>query len=95
MAAGRVDTVSFMDRTHWAAFALIADPSNSLDVYRTISILGYCLLPIVALAAVAVFVDLRGAVGACSPCGCSARSEPPRYRYTQCATQPTRDSRCV
>ena len=42
-----------------------ADPAHSLDVYRTVSILGYCLLPIVLLALVAVVVDLRGRTGAC------------------------------
>lgn len=38
-------------------------PRHPLDVARTFSILGYCLLPMVALAAVAVIINLRGAVG--------------------------------
>jgi hypothetical protein len=38
--------------------------SASIDFMRTVSVLGYCLLPVVALAALAVFVDLRGPIGA-------------------------------
>mmetsp|Transcript_16761 Transcript_16761/g.48581 ORF Transcript_16761/g.48581 Transcript_16761/m.48581 type:complete len:310 (-) Transcript_16761:636-1565(-) len=37
--------------------------TQGIDVYRTVSVLGYCLLPIVFLAAVSVVVDLRGVLG--------------------------------
>jgi len=36
---------------------------KSIDIYRTMSILGYCLLPIVALAAIHIFMSLKGVVG--------------------------------
>ena len=42
---------------------LMSEAAHSIDVMRTFSILGYSLLPVVVLAAVAVFIDLRGAVG--------------------------------
>jgi hypothetical protein len=37
--------------------------SASLDFSHTFSIMGYCLLPIVMLSALAVFVDMKGAAG--------------------------------
>lgn len=45
---------------------LMAEAAHSIDVMRTFSILGYSLLPVVVLAAVAVFFDLRGTAGACA-----------------------------
>ncbi len=37
---------------------------HNLDAYQVISVLGYCLLPIVVLAAVGILVSLHGAFGA-------------------------------
>jgi len=37
--------------------------TRGIDISRTVSVLGYCLLPIVLLAALSVVVDLRGTVG--------------------------------
>jgi protein YIPF5/7 len=37
--------------------------SKDIDLYKTVSILGYALLPIVLLSAVGVFMKLSGAVG--------------------------------
>eukprot|EP00164_Ancoracysta_twista_P000528 GFYU01000706.1.p1 GENE.GFYU01000706.1~~GFYU01000706.1.p1 ORF type:complete len:252 (-),score=57.71 GFYU01000706.1:161-916(-) len=34
-----------------------------VDIYRTVSVLGYCLLPIVGLAALAVILPLKGILG--------------------------------
>lgn len=34
-----------------------------MDIYRTVSILGYCLLPIIVLAAASTIVEMRGAFG--------------------------------
>lgn len=36
---------------------------KNLELYNTMSILGYCLLPIVILAAFALFIDLTGFIG--------------------------------
>lgn len=36
---------------------------HTLDSYQVISVLGYCLLPIVVLALVAIFFNLHGPVG--------------------------------
>lgn len=36
---------------------------TGIDIYRTASVLGYCLLPMVILAGVAVLVPLNGLVG--------------------------------
>lgn len=36
---------------------------TGVDIYRTVSVLGYCLLPIIVLAAISTCVELRGAVG--------------------------------
>jgi hypothetical protein len=49
---------------------LMASPSHSLDVSRVFSVLGYGLLPIVSLAALAVFVDLRSIFGAALGVAC-------------------------
>mmetsp|Transcript_12890 Transcript_12890/g.20664 ORF Transcript_12890/g.20664 Transcript_12890/m.20664 type:complete len:227 (+) Transcript_12890:322-1002(+) len=35
----------------------------SIDFYRTMSILGYCLLPLVSLAALHIFISLKGVFG--------------------------------
>ena len=43
--------------------ANLMSPAHPLDVSRTFSILGYCLLPIVALAAFSILINLRGVVG--------------------------------
>mmetsp|Transcript_14022 Transcript_14022/g.21227 ORF Transcript_14022/g.21227 Transcript_14022/m.21227 type:complete len:283 (-) Transcript_14022:115-963(-) len=37
--------------------------SLSIDIFRTVSILGYCLLPLVVLAATSIFFNLKGYVG--------------------------------
>ncbi|GAB5364015.1 hypothetical protein AAMO2058_000933300 [Amorphochlora amoebiformis] len=36
---------------------------RSIDIYRTASILGYCLLPIVSLAAASIVFNLKGYIG--------------------------------
>jgi hypothetical protein len=38
-------------------------PLGIIDLSRTFSVMGYCLLPIVILSAVAVFLNLQGGVG--------------------------------
>lgn len=43
---------------------LMSSPAHPIDFSRTFSVLGYCLLPILGLAALAVVADLRGAIGA-------------------------------
>ena len=45
----------------WSLLNLMSD--RGIDIYRTASVMGYCLLPIVALAALSIPLDLRGAVG--------------------------------
>jgi len=45
----------------WAVLNLMS--LRGLDIYRTASVLGYCLLPIVLLAAISVPLDLTGAWG--------------------------------
>jgi len=47
----------------WAVVNLMAPPDRSLDVVGTFSIMGYCLLPLVGLAAVAVVLPLQSAAG--------------------------------
>mmetsp|Transcript_51766 Transcript_51766/g.103028 ORF Transcript_51766/g.103028 Transcript_51766/m.103028 type:complete len:322 (-) Transcript_51766:316-1281(-) len=50
----------------WAVFNLMSP--KGIDIYRTASIIGYSLLPIVGLAALSIIVELRGFVGAlCMP----------------------------
>jgi hypothetical protein len=39
--------------------------SHFMDMSRTFSVLGYCLLPIVLLSAIAVFFNLQGLFGEC------------------------------
>lgn len=46
----------------WAVLNLMS--LRGLDIYRTASVLGYCLLPIVLLAAISIPLDLTGAWGA-------------------------------
>lgn len=38
-------------------------PGEGLDFYKTCSVLGYCLLPVVALAAISILVSLKGLFG--------------------------------
>jgi len=45
----------------WAVFNLMSQ--TGIDIYRTASVMGYCLLPIVFLAALSVLFDLRGWAG--------------------------------
>lgn len=45
----------------WAVMNLMS--SKGIDVYRTASVIGYCLLPIVLLAALSIPLDLTGALG--------------------------------
>lgn len=47
-----------------ALLSLMAPPGAALDAARTFSVLGYCLLPVAPLAALAVVLDMRGALGA-------------------------------
>jgi hypothetical protein len=42
---------------------LMADERHPIDFSRTFSVLGYCLLPVVALAALAVVINMRGFFG--------------------------------
>merc|ERR1719235_1894776 len=42
---------------------LMSPKADGLDLYRTMSILGYCLLPICVLSTIGVFVSLRGPFG--------------------------------
>mmetsp|Transcript_15552 Transcript_15552/g.31530 ORF Transcript_15552/g.31530 Transcript_15552/m.31530 type:complete len:157 (-) Transcript_15552:158-628(-) len=42
---------------------LMSDHDKSIDIFRTISILGYCLLPIVGLAALSTVFSLKGYIG--------------------------------
>jgi len=46
----------------WAVLNLMS--SKGIDLYRTASIMGYCLLPIVFLAALSIPIDLQGTAGA-------------------------------
>ncbi len=43
---------------------LMAEGGRTMDVSRTFSLLGYCLLPIVLLSAVSVVLNLKGTLGA-------------------------------
>ena len=45
----------------WAVLNLMS--TKGLDIYRTASVLGYCLLPIVLLAAISIPLDLTGVWG--------------------------------
>jgi len=45
----------------WGIFNLMSD--KGIDIYRTASVMGYSLLPIVLLAALSVLADLRGWAG--------------------------------
>ena len=50
----------------WSLLNLMSD--RGIDIYRTASVMGYCLLPIVFLAALSIPLDLRGLAGAiCIP----------------------------
>lgn len=42
---------------------LMCEGDEGVDMHRVVSILGYCLLPIVLLSGVNVILDLRGVVG--------------------------------
>ena len=46
----------------WSLLNLMSD--RGIDIYRTASVMGYCLLPIVGLAALSIPLELRGWVGA-------------------------------
>ncbi|GLD97768.1 hypothetical protein PINS_up006465 [Pythium insidiosum] len=37
----------------------LLSPERSIDIYRVCSVLGYCLLPIIALAAVNIFISVK------------------------------------
>ena len=45
----------------WGVLNLMS--ARGIDIYRAASIMGYCLLPLVILAALSVPIDLRGALG--------------------------------
>ena len=45
----------------WGIFNLMSQ--KGIDIYRTASIIGYSLLPIVGLAAMSILVDMRGLAG--------------------------------
>jgi len=36
---------------------------EGIDVWRTCSVLGYCLLPVIYLATISIFISLRGLIG--------------------------------
>ena len=36
---------------------------SGIDIWRTCSVLGYCLLPVIALASITIFTSLKGVVG--------------------------------
>ena len=42
---------------------LMSDDKNSILLYNTISVLGYCLIPIVLLSFIAVFLDMKNILG--------------------------------
>ncbi|CAN0172100.1 unnamed protein product, partial [Phaeothamnion confervicola] len=42
---------------------LLSPGDKPIDVWKTCSVLGYCLLPVIGLAALNVVMDLRGAAG--------------------------------
>ena len=42
---------------------LMSDEKNSILLYNTISVLGYCLIPIVLLSFIAVFLDMKNILG--------------------------------
>lgn len=44
-------------------FLLNAMSQNAIDAYRVTSVLGYCLLPMVAVSAISVLITLDGAIG--------------------------------
>mmetsp|Transcript_4962 Transcript_4962/g.7582 ORF Transcript_4962/g.7582 Transcript_4962/m.7582 type:complete len:249 (-) Transcript_4962:84-830(-) len=41
----------------------LLDSKGGLDIWRTSSVLGYCMLPIIGLAALSIVLDLRGVIG--------------------------------
>ena len=45
----------------WAVLNLMSH--KGIDIYRTASVLGYCLLPIVILAALSIILEMRGLAG--------------------------------
>lgn len=49
---------------HWL-FKLMGQQTTSLDIMKTASVIGYCLLPLVIISGVAVFSDLDGLFGYC------------------------------
>lgn len=61
---GSSDVVLSSDASGGAPPAVIP----SLDFSKTFSLMGYCLLPIVLLAALAIFVRLQGALGGVLAC---------------------------
>jgi protein YIPF5/7 len=38
----------------------LLSPERSIDIYRVCSVLGYCLLPIIGLAAINIFISVKG-----------------------------------
>ena len=52
----------------WGIFNLMS--LKGIDIYRTASVMGYSLLPIVFLAALSIFADLRGWAGALEQAPC-------------------------
>jgi hypothetical protein len=38
----------------------LLSPERSIDIYRVCSVLGYCLLPIIGLAALNIFIRVKG-----------------------------------
>jgi hypothetical protein len=46
-----------------AVLNLMCDDARDIDAWRTASVLGYCLLPVVLLSAAGIVLDLRGALG--------------------------------
>uniref|UniRef100_A0A7N0VBP2 Protein YIP n=1 Tax=Kalanchoe fedtschenkoi TaxID=63787 RepID=A0A7N0VBP2_KALFE len=46
----------------YVVFNMLAGKNGNLDVYRCLSLIGYCMLPVVILSALALFVPRGGAV---------------------------------
>jgi protein YIPF5/7 len=52
-----------------------------LDFWRTCSVLGYCLLPVILLAAIGIVLKLKGVVGLLLACAAIAWSTISATRY--------------
>ena len=49
----------------WGTYLLLhLMTEHTLDLYQVMSVMGYCMLPIVVLAALAIVIDMHGTFGA-------------------------------